>query len=60
VGDQQGAQILDMILNDEVGHVSTGDRWYRPLCAQRGIDPVQTHTELAQRHGVARGWFHWP
>lgn len=52
VGDQQGAQILAIILHDEIGHVSIGNRWYRHLCAQRGLDPVRTEAQLAQRYGA--------
>jgi uncharacterized ferritin-like protein (DUF455 family) len=40
VGDWRGAQILDIILQDEIGHVATGNRWYRFVCLQRGLDPL--------------------
>lgn len=53
-GDLQAGEILDLILRDEIGHVSVGNRWYRHLCAQRGLDPVPTYDELAQRHGAPR------
>lgn len=46
-GDHEAAAILDLILHDEIGHVACGNRWYRHLCAQRGLDPVATATELA-------------
>lgn len=39
ISDQPGAAILAVILHDEIGHVATGNRWYRWLCVQRGIDP---------------------
>lgn len=39
-GDRAGADILDVVLRDEVGHVAAGDRWFRHLCAQRGLDPA--------------------
>lgn len=48
VGDQQGAKILDIILSDEIGHVSIGNRWFRELCAQRARDPVLAYAELAK------------
>ncbi|MDD2926204.1 ferritin-like domain-containing protein [Rhodoferax sp.] len=59
VGDQAGAKILDVILRDEIGHVAIGNRWYHTLCAQRGLDPVKTYTELARQHAapVAKGPF---
>jgi len=42
--------ILDIILRDEIGHVAIGNRWYRHLCAQRGLDPMTTYTALAARY----------
>lgn len=37
-GDKAGAAILDIILRDEIGHVAAGDRWFRHLCAERGLE----------------------
>jgi uncharacterized ferritin-like protein (DUF455 family) len=54
VGDRRGAEILDIILRDEIGHVAVGNRWYGELCAQRGLDPIATYAELAERHGAPR------
>lgn len=52
VGDQRAAQILDIILRDEIGHVATGNRWYRYLCTRGGLDPLRTYAELAQHYGA--------
>lgn len=52
VGDQRGAHILDIILRDEIGHVACGNRWYRHLCAYRGLNPVATYADLAERFGA--------
>ncbi len=49
-GDHAAAAIIDIILRDEVGHVAIGNRWYRWLCTQRGLDPVSTYATLAQQH----------
>lgn len=49
-GDQAAAEILDIILRDEIGHVAIGNRWYGWLCNQRGLDPVSVYTELATIH----------
>jgi uncharacterized ferritin-like protein (DUF455 family) len=38
-GDLPAAQILDIILADEIGHVDIGNRWFAWLCAQRNLDP---------------------
>ncbi|MBS0446237.1 MAG: ferritin-like domain-containing protein [Proteobacteria bacterium] len=53
-GDHAAGAILDIILRDEIGHVAIGNRWYRWLCAQRGLDPVATYAVLAERHGAPR------
>ena len=50
VGDLGAAKILDIILRDEIGHVAIGNRWYRDLCAERQLDPIDTYATLAERH----------
>ncbi len=50
VGDHEGAAILDIILRDEIGHVAVGNRWYRHLCRERGLDPVATYAHLAEQY----------
>jgi uncharacterized ferritin-like protein (DUF455 family) len=49
-GDMPAAEILDIILRDEVGHVEIGNRWYLGLCLDRGLEPVSTYEELALRY----------
>jgi uncharacterized ferritin-like protein (DUF455 family) len=49
-GDLAAAQILDIILRDEIGHVEIGNRWYVHLCRQRGLEPRTTYDELAVRY----------
>ena len=49
-GDMAAAVILDRILQDEIGHVEIGNRWYGYLCQQRAIDPQVTYDELAARY----------
>ena len=49
-GDMAAAAILDCILNDEIGHVEIGNRWYRHLCAERDLEPCATYDELAARY----------
>lgn len=53
-GDHRAGEILDLILRDEIGHVAVGNRWYRHLCVQRGLDPVATYDELARRYSAPR------
>jgi uncharacterized ferritin-like protein (DUF455 family) len=52
-GDTDAVAILQRILDDEVGHVEIGNRWYLHLCAGAGIDPVAGWDGLAQAHGAA-------
>lgn len=49
-GDRRAGEILDVILHDEIGHVAAGNRWYRFVCEQRGLDAIATYAELAARH----------
>ena len=49
-GDMAAAAILDIILRDEIGHVEIGNRWYRYLCEQHGLEPRAAYGELAARY----------
>ncbi|HWJ96068.1 MAG TPA: ferritin-like domain-containing protein, partial [Telluria sp.] len=49
-GDMAAAQILDLILEEEIGHVEIGNRWYGYLCEQQGLDPRTTYPTLAARY----------
>ncbi len=49
-GDVRAAEILDIILRDEIGHVAVGNRWYNRLCQERGLDPVTTYAALAVQY----------
>ena len=51
-GDDATAAILQVILDDEVGHVAVGDQWFRWCCEQRGLDPVPTFAALLADAGV--------
>lgn len=53
-GDHEAGKILDIILHDEIGHVAAGNRWYRYLCAQRGLDPIATYADLAKRYDAPK------
>jgi uncharacterized ferritin-like protein (DUF455 family) len=56
-GDAKSAQIVDVILRDEIGHVAIGNRWFRHLCGQLEQDPMQAHADAAARYRapLARG-----
>ncbi|NRR30472.1 ferritin-like domain-containing protein [Oxalobacteraceae bacterium] len=49
-GDLAAAKILDRILEDEIGHVEIGNRWYRYLCDLQGLEPRATYDVLAARY----------
>jgi uncharacterized ferritin-like protein (DUF455 family) len=54
IGDARGAEILEIILRDEIGHVRIGNRWYEYFCAQRGIDPAEEFQKLLKEYGANR------
>jgi uncharacterized ferritin-like protein (DUF455 family) len=61
-GDKEGADILGVIYREEIEHVAAGSRWFRYLCAQRGLEPRSTFRELVEKHftGELRGPFNLP
>jgi len=60
-GDVAAADILDIILRDEIGHVAIGNRWYAYLCKQRSLEPVATYARMAAEYQapVMRGPFNF-
>lgn len=46
VGDDATADILDVILREEVPHVAVGTRWFRWCCEREGREPEATFSEL--------------
>lgn len=53
-GDTAAAAILDIIFRDEVGHVAVGNRWFRWLCAERGLNPLNTFRDYLRRFDAPR------
>jgi uncharacterized ferritin-like protein (DUF455 family) len=49
-GDKAAAEIVDLILRDEIGHVAIGNKWYRYVCDQRGLDPITTYRDLSRTY----------
>ncbi len=58
LGDDATADILDVILREEVGHVASGSRWYRWHCERAGVEPRARFRELL--HEYATGVLHKP
>lgn len=46
--------VLDVILEEEVGHVAIGNHWYRFLCERYGLDPQPYYTVLAHKYEAPR------
>ncbi|HMU65098.1 MAG TPA: ferritin-like domain-containing protein [Nitrosomonas sp.] len=61
IGDEKTIEILEIILRDEIGHVSIGSRWYNFFCNQRQIDPEKKFSELVNQYfcGQITGPFHY-
>lgn len=53
-GDLRGAQILDRILADEIGHVAVGNRWYHWACQRAGRDPIAAFDALTTDYDAPR------
>ena len=49
-GDDESAAVLQVIYDDEIGHVAIGRRWFEFLCARRGLEPVAAWQDLVRRH----------
>lgn len=52
-GDDKSVAILDIILEEEVGHVEIGNRWYLDECEKRHLDPIEAYADLLKKYGVA-------
>ena len=53
--DDATADILEVILREEVGHVAAGSRWYRWHCERAGVEPRARFRELLQELESDRG-----
>ena len=55
------AEILEVIFQDEIGHVKIGNYWYKHLCTERSLEPIETFDRLIKKHvgKSLRGPFNW-
>jgi|TARA_B110000908_G_scaffold67385_1_gene81437 uncharacterized ferritin-like protein (DUF455 family) len=53
-GDMAAAEIIDIILRDEIGHVAVGNTWYNWLCKQRQLQPISTFESLCQQYNAPK------
>lgn len=49
-GDENGAKILERILDDEIRHVAFGAKHFRTICAARGENPPKSWRNLVKLH----------
>ena len=49
-GDHATVSVLRIILEEEVGHVEIGSRWFRWCCDEQGREPVATFKTLMETH----------
>lgn len=49
-GEIESAKVLQFILEEEIGHVRIGVRWYQYACRRAGLDPIDTFLSLLQKY----------
>ncbi|MFQ3595019.1 MAG: ferritin-like domain-containing protein [Sphingomonadaceae bacterium] len=49
-GDTAAAAVLSRIYADEIGHVATGNRWFRFLADESGTDPAECFRDCVRAH----------
>ncbi len=55
VNDLQTIEILELILQEEVGHVEIGTRWFRFSCENENLNPESTFISLLDQYNVSTG-----
>lgn len=60
-GDERAVAILQVIYDEEIGHVAIGNRWFHYCCAERELEPRETFQQLIRDYfGRLRGPFNRP
>lgn len=49
-GDDESVAVLRIILEDEIGHVAIGQRWFAHIATGRALDPVTAFHALVRKH----------
>ncbi|MBT4078942.1 MAG: ferritin-like domain-containing protein, partial [Gammaproteobacteria bacterium] len=59
IGDQTAVDILQIIYQEEIGHVAIGNRWYQFCCDQEELNAQTTFQQLINEYfgGKLRGPF---
>ncbi|KAH8673313.1 Rieske [2Fe-2S] domain protein [Xylariales sp. PMI_506] len=57
--DMESVDVLTVIHNDEITHVTTGHRWLTWICEQEQVDPVQVFRDNVKKYfwGAVKGPF---
>ena len=50
IKEVRAVEILEIILNDEIGHVLIGNRWFNFLCSRENLSPITAYRELARKY----------
>ena len=53
-GDGETADILEVILEQEIGHVAVGSRWFRYACEAQDLEPEPTFQRLLAQYYTGR------
>jgi uncharacterized ferritin-like protein (DUF455 family) len=61
-GDEETAQVLDIIYADEIKHLAAGIKWFEFACAQTGGDPHESYRRILGTRftGTLKGPFNLP
>lgn len=54
IKDTAGVEILKIIHHDEIKHVSYGDYWFKSICQERGLEPVETFFDLMKKYNAPK------
>lgn len=50
IKDESTSSILELILEEEIGHVKTGTKWYRYQCEKLNLEPEEKFKQIAKEY----------
>lgn len=50
-GDAATVAILRQILREEIDHVRIGNRWFKYVCEEQALEPIETFSRYLRKHG---------
>lgn len=54
IGDTKSAAILEKILNDEIGHVELGSKWFKFECERQTLAPDKHYIDLIKNYDMGK------